>query len=72
MDIQDDSASHAGHRPESAEGGTHFRVAVVSEAFEGLTTIKRHKAVYAVLADYMEPKGTIHALSLSTKTPSEV
>ena len=71
LEIQDDSASHAGHRPESAGGGTHFRVEIVSESFEGMNTIKRHKAVYAVLAEQMEPAGTIHALSLSTKTPSD-
>ena len=71
LEIHDDSASHAGHRPESAGGGTHFRVEIVSESFEGMNTIKRHKAVYAVLAEQMEPAGTIHALSLSTKTPSD-
>jgi len=47
-------------------------VEIVSSSFEGLTTIKRHKAIYAVLADYMEPNGSIHALSLSTKIPSEI
>ena len=72
LDIQDDSASHAGHRPDSADGGTHFRVEIVSDSFEGMNTIKRHKAIYGVLADYMEPSGSIHALSLSTKTPAEV
>jgi len=51
LDIQDDSASHAGHRPDSADGGTHFRVEIVSDSFEGMNTIKRHKAIYGVLAD---------------------
>jgi len=72
LDIQDDSASHAGHKPESAAGGTHFRVSIVSDSFQGMNTIKRHKQIYSALADYMEPKGSIHALSLSTKTTSEV
>jgi sulfur transfer protein SufE/stress-induced morphogen len=71
LEIQDDSASHAGHRPESAGGGTHFRVEIVSDSFQGMNTIKRHKQIYSALADYMEPKGSIHALSLSTKTTSE-
>ena len=69
--IRDDSADHAGHRPESAGGGTHFRVDIVSDAFEGLSTIKRHQAVYQALSDLMEPNGSIHALSLSTKTQAE-
>ena len=72
LEILDDSASHAGHRPDSASGGTHFRVEIVSDSFEGVNTVKRHKQVYGALAQYMEPNGSIHALSLSTKAPSEV
>jgi len=30
-------------------GETHFRMSVVSQEFEGLTTIKRHKLVYQVI-----------------------
>ena len=34
---------------------THFRLSVVSQAFEGLPTIKRHKLVYQVCAQLFEP-----------------
>ncbi|CAM6043087.1 unnamed protein product [Sphagnum compactum] len=50
---------------------THFNVNVVSEEFEGRSLLKRHRLVYAVLADELQTGG-IHALSLVTKTPSEV
>jgi stress-induced morphogen len=50
---------------------THFNVNVVSEEFEGRSLLKRHRLVYAVLADELQTGG-VHALSLVTKTPSEV
>ncbi len=50
---------------------THFNVNLVSEEFEGRSLLKRHRLVYAVLADELQTGG-VHALSLVTKTPSEV
>jgi BolA protein len=48
---------------------SHFKVVVVSKAFEGESLIKRHRQVNQVLAD--ELKGGIHALALHTMTPEE-
>lgn len=48
---------------------SHFNVTVVSEAFEGLMLIKRHRLVNAALKD--ELAGQIHALALHTLTPAE-
>ena len=50
-------------------GGDHFRAAVVSPAFSGLSRIAQHRLVYAVFG--AEVGGPIHALSLSTRTPSQ-
>lgn len=50
-------------------GETHFTVEVVSPAFDGLTSIKRHRLVYGILAE--ELRSPVHALSLITKTPAE-
>ena len=50
-------------------GETHFNVVVVSPRFQGLTSIKRHRLVYAVLAE--ELRAPVHALSLVTQTPEE-
>ena len=47
----------------------HYRAVVVSPAFEGKVMIKRHRMVYAALAEEM--KGAIHALTLETLTPEE-
>ena len=48
-------------------GGDHFRAEVVSERFEGLPPIERHRLVYDVFG--AEIGGPIHALSLKTSTP---
>lgn len=47
----------------------HFEATVVSAKFEGMLPLKRHRMVYAALAEEM--KGPIHALSLKTLTPAE-
>ncbi|MEC9442283.1 MAG: BolA family protein [Myxococcota bacterium] len=47
----------------------HYRAVVVSPAFQGKLPIKRHRMVYAALAEEM--KGPIHALTLETFTPQE-
>lgn len=49
--------------------GHHFDAVVVSEQFEGLNTLARHRLVYAALGDKMQAE--IHALSMKTYTPSE-
>ena len=49
--------------------GHHFEAVVVSEAFAGLTRVKRHQLVYAALGDRMREE--VHALSMHTLTPAE-
>lgn len=68
LDIEDDSARHAGHA--SAGGGGHFNVIIVSDKFNGLNLIKRHRMVYDAVADMMNSE--IHALSMKTYTPEEI
>ena len=47
------------------------KVMIVSKKFEGLTPLQRHKLVLGALKDHFE-SGELHALSLSTKSPSEI
>lgn len=49
----------------------HYDVTVVSDAFEGVLPVQRHRMVYAPLNDVMGD-GALHALKLTTKTPSEI
>lgn len=59
--------SHQHSVPPDSE--THFRVVLVSSAFEGKRKVARHQQVYAALAPQLE--GPVHALALHTYTPSE-
>ena len=68
VDIQDESAAHAGHAG-ARSGGGHFRLFVVSPAFAGKTTVERHRLVYGALGDLMRTR--IHALALETRAPQE-
>ncbi len=70
LDVEDESAKHAGHSGARPGGETHFNVRIVSKAFEGASRVERQRRVYAALAD--ELKSRIHALSLTTLTPAEV
>lgn len=68
VDVEDESVLHTGHAG-AASGGGHFRVTVVSPLFEGKTQVQRHRMVYGALA--AEMRGAVHALALTTLTPSE-
>ena len=68
LDIEDESATHAGHAG-AARGGGHYRVRLVSERFAGLTRLARHRLVYDALQDLMQRD--VHALALSLVTPAE-
>ena len=68
VEIQDDSAKHAGHAGAKAGGG-HFRLKIVSPRFAGCRTMERHRLVYDALGPLM--KREIHALSITAKTPDE-
>ena len=46
------------------------KVLIVSNEFEGLNSLQRHKLVLGALKDHFQ-SGELHALSLSTKSPSE-
>jgi len=59
--------SHMHSVPKGSE--SHFKVVVVSDAFEGEKLISRHRRVNAVLKE--ELQGGIHALALHTLTPQD-
>ena len=69
LEIVDQSHLHAGHVGARPEGETHFRVEIVSAAYEGKSRLARQRLVYALLAE--ELAGQVHALELKTLTPTE-
>ncbi|MCH9705421.1 MAG: BolA/IbaG family iron-sulfur metabolism protein [Proteobacteria bacterium] len=52
-----------------AGDGRHFEALIVSEAFTGLSKVRRHQLVYQALGNRMV--ADIHALSMRTLTPEE-
>lgn len=68
VEVEDESAQHAGHAG-AASGGGHYRVRVVSPLFAGKPLVARHRLVYDALAAEMQHE--IHALALTTLTPSQ-
>lgn len=68
LEIEDESHRHAGHAG-ARDGRGHFRIDVVSAAFEGLAPLARHRAVYAAVGDLMTTD--IHALAIRARTPAE-
>ncbi|MBI1206047.1 MAG: BolA/IbaG family iron-sulfur metabolism protein [Azospirillum sp.] len=69
LEIEDDSARHAGHGGANPQGESHFNLTVVSAAFEALSRLARQRLVYGIVADELAER--VHALSLRTLTPAE-
>ncbi|KOB63844.1 Protein bolA-like protein, partial [Operophtera brumata] len=65
LDVINESYMH--NVPKGAE--THFKVVVVSDKFEGLALIKRHRLVNDILK--AELQSGVHALSIMAKTPAQ-
>lgn len=59
--------SHTHSVPPGSE--SHFKVVVVSEAFEGTRTLGRHRAVNAALKPQLD--AGLHALSIQALTPQQ-
>ena len=69
LDVTDESHLHEGHAGHRPGGETHFRVYIVSPAFQGKTRIERHRMINAALA--VELADTVHALAISAQAPGE-
>jgi BolA protein len=67
--VEDQSDSHRGHAGAAGRTETHFRVEIVSAAFEGLNRVARERRVHEVLAAELSER--VHALSISARTPAE-
>lgn len=67
LQLQDDSAQHAGHA--GAREGGHYSVSIVSASFTGLNKVARHRLVYHSLGELMQQG--IHALAVQARAPGE-
>ncbi|HSF71227.1 MAG TPA: BolA family protein [Methylotenera sp.] len=67
LEIQDDSALHAGHAGNL--GGGHFTLKIVSSQFSQKSQIIRHRLIYQALTDLIPQQ--IHALSILAISPDD-
>ncbi len=73
--IENESHKHAHHRevleggPGAQTGETHFRIAIVADAFAGKSRIERHRMIYELLD--AELKAGVHALAINAKSAYE-
>lgn len=65
LEVLDESYMH--NVPDGAQ--SHFKVTIVSKAFEDKRLIARHREVNALLAEALA--GPVHALAMHTYTPAE-
>ena len=69
LDVVDESHLHEGHSGHRPGGETHFRINIVSSAFEGKSRIERHRMINATLA--AELASSVHALAIKAQAPKE-
>ncbi|KAJ8904822.1 hypothetical protein NDN08_001337 [Rhodosorus marinus] len=70
LEVEDFSESHKGHAHAGDE--THIRIKVVSDAFQDMSLVLRHKVIYTLLDSFMDKgDGGVHALQIDTKAPGE-
>lgn len=60
LEVVNESSGHGGYYPGKE---SHFKVVIVSDAFQGLRLVQRHQKVYAAVGDLLGP-GKIHALAI--------
>ncbi|OED35417.1 hypothetical protein AB833_29740 [Chromatiales bacterium (ex Bugula neritina AB1)] len=72
MDYYSDQIEKAitGAKADVTGDGSKFEALVISDSFNSLSTLKRHKLVYAVLDEHIKT-GAIHALSIKAFTADE-
>lgn len=69
LELVNESMNHAGYF-EGKE--SHFKLTLVSEAFNGKRLVTRHQLVYEAVAELLTSKGgSVHALAIHAYIPSE-
>ena len=65
LEVINESPQH--NVPEGSE--SHFKIVLVSHAFDGKSLLSRHRMVYELLSE--ELKAQVHALALHTYAPAD-
>lgn len=68
LEIEDESARHAGHEG-AKSGGGHYRLTIVSAQFADKPLLARHRIINELLGEMLQKE--IHAISIKAYTPGE-
>lgn len=66
LEVIDESHRHIGHAGAS-DGRGHFKIVVRAAALAGMTSLQRHRKIYAILGELMQTE--IHAVTLDVAAP---
>jgi BolA protein len=69
LEIIDESHKHAGHSGAAPGGQTHYQLIIASQQLEGLSKVKAHQKIYALLAG--EFQTGLHALAIEIRPSHE-
>lgn len=69
LEIEDESARHAGHEGAKGGGG-HYRLTIVSAQFADKPLLARHRIINELLGEMLQKE--IHAISIKAYTPGEI
>ena len=67
--VENESGNHQGHAGDDGSGESHWRVSIISAAFDGKSRVERQRMINEVLAT--ELANNIHALAMSVKGTGE-
>lgn len=67
--LEDESSRHAEHIEGSDGTETHYQLTIESAVFTGVSKVKRHQMIYALLAG--EFAGGLHAFAINAYAPGE-
>ena len=67
LEVVNESAGHGGYFPGKE---SHFKVIILSNAFDGLRLVQRHQKIYSVVGDLLSAE-KIHALAIHAFISSE-
>lgn len=69
VEILDESGAHVGHAG-AADGGGHYQLIIVAQAFAQQPLQARHRMIYDALGTLMQKD--IHALAIKAYAPDEI
>jgi BolA protein len=65
LEVIDQSVAHHGHKEAGSGHNSHFKIILVSKAFEEKSPLERHRMVYACLEEEIKQ---IHAVQLELRS----